>query len=260
MTQFITLPLPTNEPQADTLLFPEARPASPAVRASGNSPLDTDEAMLEGKDDGEIMNEPVRRSGMQLRCDDPSPSSSRLVLARSEAALGPDERLGELVREQSRTVWRTLRRLGVPVDLLDDATQEVFIIVSRKLACVDTGAERSYLYGTAVRVAANFRRSRQAQGHDPLTDSLSLYTSDPDAEQLVHSKHLRELLDQILDEMPDDMREVFVLFELEKLTRSELADMLHLPAGTVASRLRRAREFFENACEKLRGFPEGGSR
>jgi RNA polymerase sigma-70 factor (ECF subfamily) len=96
--------------------------------------------------------------------------------------------------------------------------------------------------------------------HDPLNESHDLQTGELDAEQLVHRKHLRELLDHILDEMSDELREVFVLFELERLTRSELSDLLHLPAGTVASRLRRAREFFEHACEKLRHFPEGGPR
>ncbi len=259
MTQFISLPLATSEQRADVLLFPESRSAQPAERDSGNSPHHGGHALLDDTEETPPMNEPARRSGTHFRCDDPSPSSSRLVLAKSQPSVAPQERLAELVREQSRNVWRTLRRLGVPVDLLDDATQEVFIVTSRKLAFVEEGAERSFLYGTALRVAANVRRSRQARVHDPLNDSLSL-SSEPDAEQLVHRKHLRELLDQILDEMPYDLREVFVLFELEKLTRTELADLLHLPAGTVASRLRRAREFFETACAKLRDFPKGGPR
>jgi RNA polymerase sigma-70 factor (ECF subfamily) len=181
--------------------------------------------------------------------------------AQSRIPTESSDRLASLVRDQSRNVWRALRRLGVPFDLLDDATQEVFIIASRKLCFIDEGAERSFLYGTALRVAANLRRSRQAQRHDPLgDDDIRLGQAQPDTEQLVHRKHLRELLDHILDKMPDDLREVFVLFELEKLTRNELADLLGLPAGTVASRLRRAREYFEGACEKLREFPEGGPR
>jgi len=170
-------------------------------------------------------------------------------------------RLVELVREQSHNVWRALRRLGVPVDLLDDATQEVFIIVARKIEFIDDGAERSFLYGTALRVAANLRRSQRALRHDSLgEENTRLWQTEPDAEQLVHRKQLRELLDQILDNMPDDLREIFVLFELERFTRQELSELLGLPAGTVASRLRRARELFEDACEKLREFPEGGPR
>jgi RNA polymerase sigma-70 factor (ECF subfamily) len=265
MTQITGLPLPTDEPRADALLFPEARAMQMRVDASGNSPIlqgtvqpfDTS-AELDSKS-----REPVRRSGMVTRDPDETPSSSRLVAVRQpvNSAAAATDRLVLLVREQSRNVWRTLRRLGVPTDLLDDATQDVFIIASRKLDSIEAGVERSFLYGTALRVAANLRRSCQARRCDPLDEHTNLpWQNAPDTEQLVHRKQLRELLDQILDKMPDDLREVFVLFELEKLTRSELADLLGLPAGTIASRLRRARELFEDACEKLREFPEGGPR
>ena len=261
MTQFTVLPLPTDEPRADALLFPEAPSAPDAFNASGNSPISGQDAQLYDDQDEPMPSEPVRLSAMIARRGGSVPSSSRLVAADAQLNQTSKDRLGAIVREHSRNVWRALRRLGVPVDLVDDATQEVFIIVSRKLYFIDAGAERSFLYGTALRVAANLRRSRQARPFDQLRETdISLWQTEPDAEQLVHRKHLRILLDQILDKMPDDLREVFVLFELEKLTRNELADLLGLPAGTIASRLRRARELFEDACNKLRDFPEGGPR
>jgi RNA polymerase sigma-70 factor, ECF subfamily len=257
MTQLTVLPLATDEPRADVSLIPEARSAPRAVDASGISP-DPDEPSWDNEPDT-LPSAPERHSAMYGRRD--SSSAPRLVAAQVHANQAANARLVAIVHEQSRNVWRALKRLGVPIDLLDDATQEVFIIVSRKLHVIDEGAERSFVYGTAVRVAANLRRSRQARSFDALSETdISLWQKDPDTEQLVHRKHLRELLDQILDNMPDDLREVFVLFELEKLTRNELAELLFLPAGTVASRLRRARELFEGACEKLRGFPEGGPR
>jgi len=290
MTQFTVLPLPTDEPRADALLFPEVHAAAAHVNASGNSPLSGERAhrLSNEFDETEIPSEPVRNSAMVPRSDDaeewlknhdaeewlknhdaeewlknhhPTPSSSRLVVVPAPSPAASDDRIVAMVREHSRNVWRALRRLGVPMDLLDDATQEVFIVASRKIYLIEDGAERSFLYGTALRVAANLRRSRQVQRHDQLSDNdTHPWQTEPDQEQLVHRKHLRELLDQILDKMPDDLREVFVLYELEKLTRNELADLLGLPAGTIASRLRRARELFEDACEKLRDFPEGGPR
>ena len=262
MTQLTVLPLSTDEPRADALLFPEARSAHSAVDASGNSPSsDPPEAFAEADDREPLPSEPVRHSATFGRHDQQVPSSSRLLAADAPPNLATKNRLIAIVREQSRNVWRALRRLGVPVDLLDDATQEVFIIVSRKLYFIEPGAERSFLYGTALRVAANLRRTQKARRFDALDETdRRLWQREPDAEQLVHQKHLRELLDRILDTMPDDLREVFVLFELEKLTRNELAELLSLPPGTIASRLRRAREFFEDACEKLRECPEGGPR
>jgi RNA polymerase sigma-70 factor (ECF subfamily) len=147
------------------------------------------------------------------------------------------------------------------VDLLDDGTQEVFIIVARKLEVIEPGHERSFTYGTAIRVAANLRRSRQASRFDQIsndTPATSEFAIDP--EQLIDRKRLRELLDRILDTMPDELREVFVLFEFEKLTRRELSKLLQIPGGTVASRLRRAREIFQDGCAEIRANYQGDAR
>ena len=52
--------------------------------------------------------------------------------------------------------------------------------------------------------------------------------------------------------MPLDLRTVFVLFELEELTMAEIAELLGLAPGTVASRLRRARQDYGAAVHRLR--------
>ena len=51
--------------------------------------------------------------------------------------------------------------------------------------------------------------------------------------------------------MEFDIRTVFVLFEIEEMTTSEIATLLAIPAGTVASRLRRAREEFQMKIARL---------
>jgi RNA polymerase sigma-70 factor (ECF subfamily) len=60
------------------------------------------------------------------------------------------------------------------------------------------------------------------------------------------------VLDGILDAMPMDLRTVFTLFELEAMTMVEIAQVLSIPAGTVASRLRRGREIFHAEAKRLR--------
>ena len=61
----------------------------------------------------------------------------------------------------------------------------------------------------------------------------------------------RVLLDAILNAMPEELRTVFVLFELEQLGTPQIAELLGLPRGTVASRMRRAREDFEARVQRL---------
>jgi RNA polymerase sigma-70 factor (ECF subfamily) len=73
---------------------------------------------------------------------------------------------------------------------------------------------------------------------------------------LLQQGRARALLDEILEAMPTELRAPFVLFELEEMTMSEIAQTLEIPPGTVASRLRRAREIFQEQSRRLRATQE----
>jgi RNA polymerase sigma-70 factor, ECF subfamily len=139
-------------------------------------------------------------------------------------------------------VWRSLRRLGVPAAVTDDAVQEVFLIASKRLADIESGRERSFLFATTLRIASNARRAfaRREARHDPVTDQV--IDTSPDPLDLVDRARAREALDRMLAVLEPELRSVFVLHELEQLSMSEIATLLALPPGTVASRLRRARQ------------------
>jgi RNA polymerase sigma-70 factor (ECF subfamily) len=173
--------------------------------------------------------------------------------ARPLGARERDARLTALLGEHFHMVWRALRRLGVPAAGVDDAAQEVFIIAANKLQQIELGQERRFLYGVAIRVAANARRARAARpesAEPQLIDAAS--TSAPSPEVLLDRKRARELLDAALDTLPDELRTAFVLIELEGCTGPELAELLDVPLGTAASRLRRARQAFQEAVSDLR--------
>jgi RNA polymerase sigma-70 factor, ECF subfamily len=150
----------------------------------------------------------------------------------------------ELINEHFGFVWRLFRRLGLPAADADDATQQVFLVACTKLERIRAGSERSFLYGCALNHLAKWRASRRRSGL-PLDAAYSVADEAPDAEQDLETRRARELLDRLLGEMPDELRTVFVLYELEELNSFQIGDLLQLPRGTVASRLRRAREEFE---------------
>ena len=156
-------------------------------------------------------------------------------------------RLTKLLAENLDFVWRTLRRFGVREADVDDATQRVFLIANDKLAQVEVGRERAFLVGIATRIASHARRSYQRRELLEQRLSNSLQPANPDPEELTQRLQARELLDRALDGMPEELRAVFVLFELEELSVDEIARLLTLPRGTAATRLRRAREVFR-AC------------
>src|SRR5207253_2750509 len=104
---------------------------------------------------------------------------------------------------------------------------------------------------TAYRVRRELRRLAARHPEAPL-DGVDVIDGAPGPEEFADRVRLRALLDQILDEMPLEARSAFVLFELEELTIPEIASLLELPVGTVASRLRRARELFHAAALRVR--------
>lgn len=155
-------------------------------------------------------------------------------------------RLRAVVDAHFDVTWRFLRRLGVPERDLDDAVQEVILVLARKLESVDADRERAFVLSTAYRVASTFRRTlrrRREAEPDPI-ESLADERGTP--ESLLEQRRARALLDSILERLSPEFRAVFVLYELERLTMAEIADMLQVPPGTVASRLRRARAQFES--------------
>jgi len=184
-----------------------------------------------------------------------------IALPTSRPFIPREERLRSAVDAHYDVVWRFLRRMGVGEALAEDAVQQVLLVFARKLDSVEPEAERSFLLGTALRVAADFRkqhaRLREVSDESLLSGEPSLA---PDADVELDRRRARRVLDEILEKLPGELRVVFVMCDLEELTMSEVAQGLGIPAGTVASRLRRARETFgELAAETRRRLGEGGA-
>lgn len=193
------------------------------------------------------------------RPDQPSRAARSGVTASPPSVarvFGPGERdalLAELLRRHHATVWRMLRQLGVAPHKVDDAAQDVFIVIARKLEQIEPGKERRYILNSAIRIAANYRR-RGWERHEVSAEEFVVEQRDPspEADQLLDRKRFREALDVVLDGWPVEIRVAFVLFELDGLSVQEIADLTETKLGTVASRLRRGRELFLGAVKRWR--------
>jgi RNA polymerase sigma-70 factor (ECF subfamily) len=167
------------------------------------------------------------------------------------------ERLHRIATDEYEFVWRSLRRLGVRPPETDDAAQQVFVVLASKLASVELGKERSYVFGIVMRVAANLRRARARSCEVPEGEIAEVPSVLPAAESRLEQAHARAILDEVLAGMPDERRAVFVLFELEELPLAEISDLLQIPLGTVGSRLRRAREDMRAGIARIRARGQG---
>jgi RNA polymerase sigma-70 factor, ECF subfamily len=170
---------------------------------------------------------------------------------------GHEQRLRQLMTEHFDFVWRSLRRLGLPGPDADDGAQEVFLIASRKLSAIAPGSERAFLFATAVRIASTHRRSLRRRREEPDSalgereQEQEQERSVPGPERLAEMSRARQQLQEILDGMSLEQRAIFILFELEELSVPQIASALALPNGTVSSRLRAARDYFQNAVRRL---------
>ena len=157
-----------------------------------------------------------------------------------------------IFREHGPFVWRALRRLGVAPSDADDAVQEVFVVVYRKLGEYEGRAQmRTWLYGIAVRVAAAHRRKAHTRHEVPTEEPVAPETSTgttPEGEAA--DREALALLDRALDELDEDKRAVFVLYEIEGREMPEVAEALSCPVQTAYSRLHAARKDVERAMKR----------
>jgi len=143
-----------------------------------------------------------------------------------------------------------LRRMGLSPPDADEAAQDVFWVLARRLDDVPVRAEKSFLVSTALRVASDRRRRLATRPESEL--DLGLPSDDPPPEELVALHHARALLDEALDMLTPEQRAVFALVEMEEMSVPETATVLEIPIGTVASRLRKARQVFDAAIRRMR--------
>lgn len=162
----------------------------------------------------------------------------------SSASAQRSQRLERVVREHFTGVWRLVRRYGLNAADADDVAQRTMMIAAQRIDDIAPGSERPFLFRTALFVTSRICRDRRRHPQQSFDETDDFADANPDPEMLLDQRRARIRLDRILGRLPADLRIVFLLYELESLNQSEIAETLGIPQGTVSSRLRRARERF----------------
>ena len=182
----------------------------------------------------------------------PRETPARAVPAARDAAAGGPARLGafeEVYEEHFDFVWKAVRRLGVPPGSVDDAVQDVFVVVHRRAAEFEgRSSVKTWLFGIVVHVARAHRRRRTLDAIEDPDAVVDPRAQSPHAH--AEAAEAKRLLHEILDTLDDERREVFVLIELSEMTAPEAAEVLGLQLNTVYSRLRAARQDFDAEVER----------
>ena len=178
--------------------------------------------------------------------------------ARVEACASARERAEEVPSFRAiydryfEFVWRGAAHRGVPASALDDVTQEVFIVVARKLGEFEGRSSlRLWIAGIVRRVVADYVRKRGNRPTGDTTLERALPVTADNAERVDRQAAL-ELLDGLLAKMTDEQRETFVLHEIEELSCAEIAELTGTNENTVWTRLRAARRVFHEGVTRQR--------
>ncbi len=170
-------------------------------------------------------------------------------------AAGPEQ----LYDTHFRFVWRNLRRMGVGDDVLEDATQDVFLTVHQRWDSYDPRRARveTWLFGILIRVASYYRRTvrRRLARIVPWSREGTRESMVPGSEgpaEVVAKKQAVVLLDRLLDELAPEKRAVLVLVDVEQCSVPEAAEALGINVNTAYWRLRQARAGFERALLRVR--------
>jgi RNA polymerase sigma-70 factor, ECF subfamily len=182
----------------------------------------------------------------------------------ADSAATPQELSLEAIHERHVDfVWCSLQRLGVRRPDLEDALQEVFMVVHAKLSTFDgTSRMSTWLFGICLRVASGQRRKAYRHREQVVSnlEETAGAISTPSAEAALLEREALQNLETVLDTLELDRRAVLVMFEIEGIGCPEIAALLGLPLGTVYSRLAAARADFSKAAQRLRKKQEWSER
>ena len=141
-------------------------------------------------------------------------------------------------------VWRLVRRFGVHPALVEDAAQDTFIVLHRRLGHLRPDASaKAFVVAIALRVAHDYRRSARRKSVSGI-DASELPAAEGNPYDQVVRAQAGRLVTAFLETLGAEHRSVFVLAELEGMTAPEISQLLRVNLSTVYTRLRATRQRF----------------
>jgi RNA polymerase sigma-70 factor (ECF subfamily) len=196
-------------------------------------------------------------------------ASTRVAPFDTIPALGPGDAatpsrsFDELYERWFETVSRWVRALGACDADRDDVVQEVFLVVHRRLSDFDGQNEAGWLYQIARRKVRDYRRLlwiKHLFGLSNVSVEGSLLSTHRGPLEELETKRKSELLTQLLDQLNEDQRAAFVLFEIEGVGGEEIAALTGVPVNTIWGRIFKARKALRKQLQRLEKRPSHHGR
>ena len=172
-------------------------------------------------------------------------------------------RLRTILEEAYASLYRYARALSGDASEAEDLVQEACkraLAAPNKPSPLTAGRTRAWLFRIVRNIWLNEIRRRSRRAESELPEEASLESAAPAPDALLARKLLQYEVRQAIDSLPESFREVLVLRELEDLSYDQIAEILDCPAGTVMSRLARARSRLRLSLRRSLRASQGTSR
>jgi RNA polymerase sigma-70 factor (ECF subfamily) len=181
---------------------------------------------------------------------------------RDEVDDGDAVDIEHLYRLHARTVARWAARLGGPGTDVEDVVQEVFLVANRRLRTfTGDGRVTTWLFRATANVAAAARRKRRLArwfGATTEVEASGMGAAGPSPGDALEQRQQAAQVYRALDALPERMRRVLVLFEMEGLSTPEIAELTGARVATVRVWLFRARAKFQEHYQAAGDDGQGG--
>lgn len=187
----------------------------------------------------------------------PAPPAPQVASVRYDFA--------QVYEEMFPFVWRTLRRFGVEASAQDDACQEVFVVVHRKLPEFrGESSLKTWVFGVTSNVVSSYRRTRRRK--DPASRGIES-TIDPEAlsapmagdpHEVMARNQMARVAEELVNSLDEEKRVMLILADLEGIPVTEIAELHNINVNTAYARLRAARKEFSEAVQRYHAKTSGG--
>jgi RNA polymerase sigma-70 factor, ECF subfamily len=192
-----------------------------------------------------------------VRSSEPDAGGRPLPAADDAASSAQPLEFDAIYTDHFHHVARWVRALGGLSADIDDLTQDVFLVVRRKLATFQGPSLAAWLYGITRKTVSDYRRRafmrRLLGGVIRSAESSPEPHAVQDGIDSYERLEARQLMARVLEKMSNVRRTAFVLFEIEGYSGEEIAELEQIPLATVYTRLHHARKDFLRLTAELTG-------
>jgi RNA polymerase sigma-70 factor (ECF subfamily) len=186
-------------------------------------------------------------------------SSGEPIEALIQRCLRGDQAAWEMVvRQYRRKVFNTAYKFVGRHDQAEDLTQDIFLKIFKSLDTFDSRANfQTWLISVSRNLCIDHyrrvRKERETIDRDVDANELSPVSREPSPMAGLERRDRVSLLRHAMAKLPDTLRTAVLMRDIQEMSYQEIADALHLPEGTVKSRINRGRTELARHVKRLGG-------